>query len=828
MTGHASFAAHYRQQSGKHVCHPLHDHLLGVAARTKDHAHKIGLGEVGELLGLVHDIGKYAHDFQDYLSSAVGLINQDEDGESLDVKPLKGKIDHSTSGAQFLWTRFPNLDSKNMLARQILALCAASHHSGLIDCLTSSPNRPAENAFQKRMAKPDEDTHFTEVMGKVEPAILNRAQILLNEQNIQADLLDLNKRIIRRIREQNANQTLLQHHFGLVARFLLSCLVDADRMDTVDFMEPGLRDHRSCQPDWDILVSRLEAHIALLAPKHEIDHFRSEISESCKWAAMRQLGIRTLTAPTGAGKTLAQLRFGLNHAKKHGLDRIIIVLPFTSIIDQNADVARSILEPEELDAGRVVLEHHSNLTPEEQTWRNKLLSENWDAPVVFTTMVQFLETLFGPGIRCMCRMHHLAKAVVIFDEIQALPIKCVHLFNSALNFLVDHCGASVLLSSATQPLLQRVDPTKGTIRIESGHELVQDVEGLFQALKRVEVIDHRKPGGWTDEELATLAVAQVDATGSCLIVTNTKGAARRLYRLCQGHSSAAVVHLSTSMCPAHRREVLRTIRQNLDEKKPTLCVSTQLIEAGVDVDFGSVIRFLAGLDSIAQSAGRCNRHGARSIGLVHIVNPAEESLHYLPDIRIGRDVASRVLDEFLDSPIQFSNDLLSPKVLERYYEYYFFNRKEEMDYPLDPSVLGRDDTILNLLAQNSKALLEFNISNGSAPDMPLRQSFKAASLAFHVIDAATQGVLVPFGPEGRKLVFALQTVSDPLKEGLLLAQAQQFTVNVFPYEMKRLKETCAVRESQLGTGIQILYQTYYHPAFGLSTTPVANMEVLDV
>lgn len=821
------FAAHYRQHGEVYACHPLCEHLFGVAALSRAFAHKIGLEEAGELLGLVHDLGKYGQHFQKYLASAVGLCNQDEDNESGDAKTLKGKIDHSSAGAQFLWGSFPHSDPKHMLTRQILALCAASHHSGLIDCLTSSPNRPTENAFAHRIAKPDEETHLSEALDKADPAVLERAQALLNESKIQQAFLDLTQQTIRRLQAQNANQVLLHHHFGLVARFLLSCLVDADRMDTADFTRPDQREQRSGKPNWDILVSHLEAHIASLQPRHEIDHLRSQVSESCRLAAMGPTGIRTLTAPTGAGKTLAQLRFGLNHAQEKGLDRIIVVVPFTSIIDQNADVARSILEPEKLDAGRVVLEHHSNLTPEEQTWRNTLLSENWDAPVVFTTMVQFLEALFGSGTRGVRRMHRLANAVVIFDEIQAVPIKCIHLFNSALNFLVDQCGTSAVLSTATQPLLHRVDPTKGAIWMEPGRELVPDVVELFRALKRVNVIDQRKPGGWTEEELAALAVAQVDAAGSCLVVTNTKGAARRLFRLCQELSSASVVHLSTSMCPAHRRKVLKEIRQNLDENTPTLCISTQLIEAGVDLDFGAVIRFLAGLDSIAQAAGRCNRHGARSIGLVHVVNPAEESLQYLPDIRTGRDVASRVLDEFRDDPTQFSNDLLSPRALERYYEYYFFQRKSEMDYPLDPSVLGRDDTILNLLSQNSKALQEFQDAHKRPPDMALRQSFKAASLAFQVIEAATQGVLVPFGPEGRKLITALQTVSDPLKERELLVQAQQFTVNVFPYEMKRLEEACAIRESQLGTGIQILYQTYYHPAFGLSTEPVANMEVLD-
>ncbi|MDD5724500.1 MAG: DEAD/DEAH box helicase [Syntrophales bacterium] len=244
-----------------------------------------------------------------------------------------------------------------------------------------------------------------------------------------------------------------------------------------------------------------------------MDEIRKEVSAHCLDAAKQPGGLFTLTVPTGGGKTLASLRFALHHAKEYGMDRIIYIIPFTSIIDQNAQVVREILEPEECpgDAGRIVLEHHSNIGADIQSWKEKLLTENWDAPVVFTTMVQLLETLFGGGTRGARRMHQLANVVIVFDEIQTLPIKCVHLFNNAVNFLVDHCGSTVILCTATQPLLGAVDQKKGALELSEKNELMPNVGKLFIDLKRVHVHDCRKSLGWTYSEIAALAVEQVNA-----------------------------------------------------------------------------------------------------------------------------------------------------------------------------------------------------------------------------------------------------------------------------------------------------------------------------
>jgi CRISPR-associated endonuclease/helicase Cas3 len=638
------YIAHVRENGDRQW---LRDHLWGVGAKASVSAAKIGLGSQGELIGLLHDLGKYSAAFQAYLGSATGILNQDEDEDFVDADRLRGKIDHSTAGAQMVWRELEKHGSVGPIIGQMLALCIASHHSGLIDCLSSDRQSLGEDVFTRRMQKADERSHLAEAWSKVDAAIRERVEYLLADSGIVTGL----QAWLGRIARGAPGSVVAQQQIGLLVRILFSCLVDADRLDTAIFEKPRANRHRpqGDYADWPILIDRLEKHLVGLVPREPIDHLRQDISQHCLAGATRERGIFTLSVPTGGGKTLASLRFALHHASRHTLERIIYVIPFTSIIDQNAEVVRAILEPkgDAAEQGRIVLEHHSNLTPEVQGWRDKILTENWDAPVIYTTMVQFLETLFGAGTRGARRMHQLANAVLIFDEIQSLPVNFVHLFNNAINFLVDHCGSTVVLCTATQPLLDKVDASQGAIRLTPNSELMPDVRTLFADLKRVEVISQHKPGGWTQEEIATLAREETREAGSCLVIVNTKKAAQAVYRLCSEGSDVSVFHLSTSLCPAHRKAILHEVIAHLKRLEPVLCVSTQLIEAGVDVDFGAVIRYAAGLDSIAQAAGRCNRNGRNVIGRVHVVNPRpqDENLDKLIDIRIGRDKTARILND---------------------------------------------------------------------------------------------------------------------------------------------------------------------------------------
>jgi len=430
-------------------------------------------------------------------------------------------------------------------------------------------------------------------------------------------------------------------------------------------------------------------------------------------------------------------------------------------------------------------------------------------------MVQFLEVLFSGGTRGARKTHQLANSVLIFDEIQTLPINCTHLFCNALNFLTQYCHTTAVLCTATQPLLDQLkSPEKGQLNIPPENELVKDVPKLFNDLKRVEVSNKVRSEAWSSEQIAELALNELKELGSCLIIVNTKSWAQQLYQTLETQMDKhSLFQLSTSLCPAHRKTILKEVRERLDKDLPVICVSTQLIEAGVDIDFASVIRFLAGLDSIAQAAGRCNRHGLHEMATIHIVNPVEKNIDLLKDIKIGRDKAQRVFDEGFQ-------DLLAPDAIKQYFNYYFYDRSDEMTYPvLKKSILKRDDNLLSLLSDNSNNI-------GRNTPLLLKQSFMSAGKIFKAIDSPTQAVIAPYGEEGKWIIAELCRVAiefDAKTYRQLLKQAQKFSVNVFPNVWRRLMDEQAVCEIQ-GEGIYFLKDEYYSKKFGLSDKPCNLME----
>lgn len=801
----------------------LSRHLLQVSAISARLGAKIGLTRAGELIGLMHDIGKYSEAFQQYLQAAA-------ETEEMEMEPnesVKGRVDHSTAGAQLIWSDLSQRGTNR--ARQgaeFLALCIASHHSGLIDCVKPD----GTDNLTRRLNKADADTHRTEVWDKIEPEIRERIDALFTDPELVPEL----DTAFERIRLADENGAIHPFKRGLLLRVLFSCLIDADRTDTADFEKPvgaRFRQHGEYVP-WTDLIDRLERKLAEFPSEGSVNPLRRQISTHCLDAAGRPKGIYTLTVPTGGGKTLASLRFALHHAKRMGMERVIYVSPYISIVDQNAQVVRKVLEPEGCEFASIVLEHHSNLTPDKESWRGGVLAENWDAPVVFTTAVQVLESLFGGGTRAVRRMHALANAVIIFDEVQTLPVRMIHLFNNAVNFLVEQCGSSVVLCTATQPLLHEVDKTKGAIRLAADAELMPDAPQLFRELKRYETFDQtRKPGGWQAADVAELAVSETLTEGSCLVIVNTKRDALAIYTECKvrldelqtNMENGCLVHLSTHMCPAHRLEALDAMKTALKENKRVLCVSTQLIEAGVDIDFAAVIRDLAGLDSIAQAAGRCNRNGERNSGRVHIVKLATPLPKSLDEILCAQQDTSRVLNEWKETRGDEPFDLSDPQQMHRFFTYHFFNRSKLMDYPVKHE---RDDTLLRMLGRNGMAVAD-------APRPIERiggamQSFASAAREFRVIDCLTQGVVVPFRERGAAIVNLLSSTRDLAGQFRLLREAQQFTVNVFQQELLSLQQKGALYEAQPGTGVQCLQEGFYSEEFGLDLEGKQGMGVLNV
>ena len=817
--------AHVRKLDGLQQL--LIDHLLETSTISGQLAAKLNLGLVGELLGLMHDFGKYSRKFQKYLHDETGLFNPDLDDE--ESTPNGSKVDHSTAGAQWVYRelrKFGAAQGIGELFGQIMGLCIASHHGvGLIDCLDDEGNA----VWKKRFEKEDELTHLAECERNADKVVQQKAKELAGE-NLIRSLLNVVKPILS---DQATNNKIKEFYLGCLTRFLFSCLIDADRINSSDFEREAQKKVRRLmgKPDWQSAINQLETKLAGFENHYPIDEIRRKISDDCLKRAADSQGIYTLTVPTGGGKTLASLRYALHHAQKHNLDRIIYIIPYTSIIDQNAQAVREILGED------WVLEHHSNLEPEKQSWQDKLLSENWDKPIVFTTMVQFLDAWFGGGTRGARHIHPMTNAVLIFDEIQTLPVKCVHLFCNVLNWLTIFGKSTAVLCTATQPLLGESDlqnfpegkgesiAARGLLRLPENAEIMgkhQDLDKLFADLSRVKIRFNEKAGGWNVAEAGAFLLEQFQTTQSCLFIVNTKKWAQELYQYCKAQNvpPEALFHLSTNQCAAHRKAIFDTIKARLKNGKPVICISTQLIEAGVDISMACVIRALGGLDSIAQAAGRCNRHGEKEgKGQVWVLNLQEQDFtRILPDIQAGKTHAERVFRDFA------GQDILQPAAMERYFEYYFYQRSDEMSYSVKNSATG---SLLDWLSDN--ALNPYGEKNDkrSKPLPLLMQSFKSAGRAFQAIDAPTHAVIVPYG-EGAELIVKLCGEWDPKKMYDAKKKAQRYSVNVFPNVWNKLQKENALHETIEGSGIYYLNERYYNDEFGLSLDETSEMTFYDL
>ena len=822
-----TFIAHVRQTD---KCpQSVQTHLVETSELAKIFARKLNLEPVGELLGLMHDFGKYSRKFQKYIHDETGLLNPDLDDE--ESTPNGSKVDHSTAGAQWVYRELRKFGAEQGIGElfgQMLGLCIASHHGeGLIDCLDGEGNPK----WIERFNKTDELTHLVECEQNADEVVQKKAHELAGE-NLIRSLLKAVKPILS---DSTTNDKIKEFYLGCLTRFLFSCLIDADRINSSDFEREAQKEVRRLteKPDWQMAIDQVEAKLAGFQNRYPIDEIRRRISSDCLKRAVDSQGIYTLTVPTGGGKTLASLRYALHHAQKHNLDRIIYIIPYTSIIDQNAQAVREILGED------WVLEHHSNLEPEKQSWQDKLLSENWDKPIVFTTMVQFLDAWFGGGTRGARHIHPMANSVLIFDEIQTLPVKCVHLFCNVLNWLTTFGKSTAILCTATQPLLgesglqnfpedKRGSITaRGLLRLPENAEIMgkhQDLNKLFADLSRVEIRFNEKAGGWNVDEAGTFLLEQFQTTPSCLFIVNTKKWAQELYQYCQRQNvpSEALFHLSTNQCAAHRKAIFDTIKARLENKQPVICISTQLIEAGVDISMACVIRALGGLDGIAQAAGRCNRHGEKEgKGQVWVLNLQEQDFtRILPDIQAGKTHAERVFRDFA------GQDILQPAAMERYFEYYFYQRSDEMSYSVKNSTTG---SLLDWLSDNkNNPGGNININNRRTGKIQLlMQSFKSAGRAFQAIDAPTQAVIVPYG-EGAELIVKLCGEWDPKEMYDAKKKAQRYSVNVFPNVWNKLQKENALHETIEGSGIYYLNERYYNDEFGLSLDETSEMTFYDL
>lgn len=790
------YKAHIRKEG---TVQELADHLLAVSSLASEYSKKIEMTDFGYISGLLHDYGKYNDLFQRYLESGAGNL-KNGDSRYVDFKRLKGKIDHSTAGSQYI----ENLNIGNDIINHILQIIIASHHGGLLDFINTEGDMP----FIKRMDKK---------IDKIEPMEDCKDLYyltLVDEFKDKNKLVDEYTKHLEKLKSLGDREIVL-YMIGMTIRFLFSCLIDGDRTDTADFESPErLEIKKNNHVDWEQLEKIFDEHINGFKRRNEIDDYRNLVSDACLEKGKLEPGIYRLTVPTGGGKTLASFRFALEHVKRHQMERIFYIIPYTSIIDQNAQTLRDIFKKGGFED--VILEHHSNLTPEEDTEINQIAGENWDAPIVYTTMVQFLETLFSGGTRSVRRFHQLANSVIIFDEIQTLGVKNIFIFNLAMKYLTEICNSTVILCTATQPVLDSPYLGKYKIIVKNERDITRNITGLEKAFKRVIVHNLSNNTSWKMENTVELIINQIDKGKSVLTIANTKKSALLMANMLK-EKEFDVYHLSTSMCPTHRLEILDKVREKLIESKkahgkPIICISTQLIEAGVDVDFDVVIRHLAGLDSIIQAAGRCNRNGLlEEHGDLFIVDPIDETLGKLEDIKIGKEITKRVMSEYEDE-IKSSDetgDLLSSKYMERYFQLYFYQRKDKMEYQVFIKESGTQDSILNLLSKNinaTNAAKNEMLRTGNKITLPF--AFKTSGKYFQAIDSITRGIIVPFG-QGVDIINRLCSTDNPFEMTELLKKAQKFSVNLFQYQLDQFYKEGYIHETQEGSGILYLSDSYY-------------------
>ncbi len=633
--------------------------------------------------------------------------------------------------------------------------------------------------------------------------------------------------------EHGLKKENLSFFIGLFTKYIYSRLIDADRLDAASFeTSKSHGEPKQHQIEWQSLLRVFEEKMGQFDSTSPVNAVRKKICDACADSSDNKTGIYKLAVPTGGGKTLASLNFALRHAMKTGKRRIIYVIPYLSITTQTSQVFRNILNlsPD----SDVLLEHYSSAMKDaendsninsdgsesenesERTKARKLAAERWDNPIIVTTMVQFLETVMSSHGTKLRKFHNMADSVIIFDEIQALPSQTINLFNETVSFLSTILNCTILLCSATQPLLEKTN--RHNLLLADHSSLISINSTDQETLRRTNIVASDKE--LTSDELARFAFEKAQENGNCLVIVNLKSEAKDVFRALVNLNSSDtfdLVHLSTSMCGQHRKNQLEHVRSTLAkaDSKRVICVSTQLVEAGVDLSFSCVVRALAGLDSVLQAAGRCNRNGESFVPKNVYVVPmrGEQGLNHLPDIQIGKEITDQLIREFPDA------DLLSDSMLDEYYR-RLFNRLQpaqgakfgKMDYPIGQDkegIFAYDLLSLNELGKDNfeNRHGEKKYGNYSA------QAYKTVSGHFHLIPNLTQNVIVRYGRANELLEQFEQDRS--INRFRTLRALQDYTVSLFTYEYDALSRKHAIELVDDTLGIYVLDSEYYDDRYGV-------------
>ncbi|WP_321991572.1 CRISPR-associated helicase Cas3' [Marispirochaeta aestuarii] len=727
-----STVAHVKRNPDDSWAEPqeLEDHLLGTAKLAGRFARSFDSEAWGYAVGISHDTGKAPEKWQKYLQKKSGY-GYDREAH---LENIPGKLPHAAPGAKLVEEIFPGPVGR------ILSYCIVGHHAGLPDWIGS----PGALTSQLQNATSD---GISEIFHSF-------------------------------VKDHNPGKPPWQFDHGLDLslwiRMLFSCLTDADFLDTERYMECERHEQRSGYLSINKLLYRFNAYMNNLtekAPDTEVNKVRQTVLSDCRAAAADSPGFFSLTVPTGGGKTLSSMAFALEHAVRHRKDRIIYVIPYTSIIEQNAEVFRKAVGADQ------VVEHHSNLNEEDVSATARLASENWDAPAIVTTSVQFFESLFAAKTSRCRKLHNICNSVVILDEAQLLPVEFLEPILQAMELLVEHYKVTFVICTATQPALEKqVDASNfpgiaaGTIR-----EIIQDVPELYRSLKRVEVYvpeDLKTPQSWED------IAKELKGYESVLCVVSDRKSCRELFQL----MPEGTYHLSALMCAQHRSDIIAKITEDLKAGKPTRVISTQLVEAGVDLDFPVVYRAMAGLDSIAQAAGRCNREGKlnseRKLGKVVVFIPPKKS---------PPGILRKATETTIGMLRKGFADLLDQSVFPPYFSELYWKAN-------------------NLDVKNIIALL--------TPERDISDiSFRSAAELFSLIDDTKQrSILVPY-EEGATLIDRLVKKGP---ERWLFRKLQRFIVNVYIYEFDALLDRGSIKEISPGI-FSLICAVEYDQDTGLKT-----------
>lgn len=768
-------------------------HNINVAEIAARIADPMGLYNTLFLTGLFHDLGKNTEEFKEYIQKA-----------SADPKSVvRGSVNHTSAGGKYIHDTYFSNGFIQKLTAQIIATAIISHH-GLTDMLDLEGN----DKYTARI-HPQKEIQYEEAIEKSK-YIFEQYDINDYFQKSVQEIRILFQEL-KAIAEEMDNAESIHFLTACLERLVQSILVDADWTDTTEFME-GIKlsvlSGEKRELLWKDFQQRLNEKLAAFTKTDKISELRKGLSQECYDFARYPTGIYCLPIPTGGGKTYCSLRYALEHAIQTKKERILYIAPYLSILEQNAEDIQNVLQADEY-----IIEHHSNVVIEDSDdYEKQKLTANWVQPMVLTTFVAFLNACFNGKMQDVRRMHQLTNAVIIIDEIQSIPVKCIHMFNTMMNFLSRCMGSTIILCSATQPLLG--EEVKKELLYSVPSNMIKNVNQAILDFKRVEIQPCLKPGGYDYEELADFILERFEK--NMLVILNTKSAVDKLYQIIKKRQmdGAKIFQLTTYKCAQHRSDEIKKLKKIIKKEK-VLCISTQLIEAGVDISFQKVVRAIAGLDSILQAAGRCNRNGEDDKGWVYIVNIQGEKLSFLKDIDAAQGVMYDLLAEWKHDPKILGNDLQMKEAIDRYYKLYFFGRQNEMDY----DVKGIKGNLYDLLSRNQKSMQTHLGKFGNQFPYPLAQAFKEAGRQFEVIDNQEMvSLIVPYN-EGRTSISILKNSNNFNEIKQELRKLQRYTVNLFMNDRK-LKELIAchaIDHSVLNGAVYILDEGFYNEEEGIST-----------